>query len=168
LMVRFSYFTDPRGVMITQSVGYTATALGTIAAAGGRPLLVKEIAEACGIPAAYLAKIIHTLARKGIVNTQRGIGGGVTLARDPRTITLLDLCEAMDDPIMERRCFLGTAVCSDERACPAHRFWTAHRDKELAFLRETTVADIAQFETRRRLQAREPMGSRRPRAAPGA
>jgi Rrf2 family protein len=153
--------------MVTQSVGYTATALGTIAAAGGRPLLVKEIAEACGIPAAYLAKIINTLARKGIVHTQRGIGGGVTLARDARSITLLDLCEAMDDPITERRCFLGTAGCSDERACPAHRFWTAHREKELAFLRQTTVADIAVFETRRRLKGREPPGGRRASAAPG-
>lgn len=138
--------------MLSQSVGYTATALGTIAGAGGHPLLVKEIAEACDIPAAYLAKIINALARKGIVATQRGIGGGVTLAKDPRKITLFELCEAMDDPIIQTRCFLGTANCSDARACPAHAFWTEHRARLVEFLHETTVADIAAFETRRRIR----------------
>lgn len=137
--------------MLSQSAGYAATALGTIAAAGGRPLLVKEVAEACGLPAPYLAKIINTLARKGIVTTQRGIGGGVALSREPRELTLLQVCEALDDPITDRRCFLGTAACSDERACPAHSFWTAHREKTLTFLKQTTLADVAAFETRRRL-----------------
>ena len=45
---------------------------------------------------------------------------------------------------------LGTAECSDARACPAHKFWTAHRNKTLDFLRSTYVADIAAFEARRR------------------
>lgn len=137
--------------MLSQSVGYTANALGAIAAAGGKPLLVKEIAQACDIPAPYLAKIINALSRKGIVNTQRGIGGGVTLAREPRAITLYDLCVALDDPITEPRCMLGTAQCSDERACPAHKFWSAERARVVEFLKRTTVADVAAFETRRRL-----------------
>lgn len=136
--------------MLSQSVGYAAMALGTIAAAGPKSLLVKDIAESCDIPAAYLAKLINALARKGIVATQRGIGGGVTLARDPKALTLLELCEAMDDPITQVKCFLGNAQCSDERSCPAHSFWTAHREKAIAFLRETTVADIATFDSQRR------------------
>lgn len=45
---------------------------------------------------------------------------------------------------------LGTAECSDERSCPAHSFWTAHRGKTLEFLRRTCVADVAAFEARRR------------------
>ncbi|MBK8914984.1 MAG: Rrf2 family transcriptional regulator [Phycisphaerales bacterium] len=136
--------------MLSQSVGYAAAALGYVAAAGGKALLVKEMAEACDIPAAYLAKIINALARKQVVLTQRGVGGGVTLARPAEKITLYELCEALDDPIVLRRCMLGTAQCSDDRACPAHEFWTAHRGRQLAFLQETTVADIAAFETRKR------------------
>lgn len=135
--------------MLSQSVGYAATALAAIASDGDRPMLVKDIAERCDIPPAYLAKIINTLARKGIVVTQRGIGGGVSLARDPRRMSLLELCEAMDDPITQVKCFLGNAECSDERSCPAHTFWNAHRERVIAFLRGTTVADIAAFERER-------------------
>ncbi len=136
--------------MLTQAVGYAATALAQVASGGGKPVLVKEIAQASGIPAPYLAKIVQTLARKGIVLTQRGIGGGVTLARDAKTVTLHDVCVALDDPSVQHRCMLGTAECSDDRACPCHRFWSSHRSGYLEFLKGTTVADMALFEARRR------------------
>ncbi len=136
--------------MLSQGVGYAILALGQIAAAGGNPVLVKEIAEAAAIPAPYLAKIIHALGRRGLVVTQRGVGGGVTLARPATDISLHDVCIAMDDPVVRPTCMLGNATCSDERACPAHKFWTAHRNKVYDFLRITSVADIASFEARRR------------------
>jgi Rrf2 family protein len=136
--------------MLSQGVGYAIQALGHIAAAGGKPVLVKEIAEAAGIPGPYLAKIVHSLAKRGVLLTQRGVGGGVTLARPATSISLYDLCEAMDDPVIQLRCMLGTATCSDERACPAHKFWTASRNRVIEFLKTTLVADVAAFETRRR------------------
>ncbi len=136
--------------MLSQGTGYAATALAYVAAAGGRPVLVREIASATELPAPYLAKLIHGLARRGIVLTQRGIGGGVTLARAAQEITLHDLCEALGDPVLQRRCMLGTAECSDERACPAHKFWTAQRVRGQEYLRTMTIADVAAFETRRR------------------
>lgn len=141
--------------MLSQAVGYAATALGFVGAAGGKPVLVKDIAAACDIPGPYLAKIIHTLSRMGLVVTQRGIGGGVTLARPADEITLYDLCQVMGDPIVQKRCMLGTAECSDDRACPAHRFWGPHRAKQIAFLKQMTVSDIATFEARRRRAASE-------------
>lgn len=136
--------------MLSQSAGYAAMALGYIAGAGGKPVLVKQIAEATGMPSSYLSKIIHSLARKGLVITQRGIGGGVTLARAATDISLLDLCVAMDEPAVQARCFLGTAQCTDERACPAHRFWKAQRERATEFMRAQSIADIAAFEQRRR------------------
>lgn len=136
--------------MLSQASGYAVSALGFLATQGGKPLLVKEIAAACGIPAAYLSKIINTLARKHLVRTQRGIGGGVTLTVDPQELKLYTICQALDDPILEQRCMLGTAECSDERACPAHEFWKPHRLRVVEFLKTTSIADIAAFESRRR------------------
>ena len=136
--------------MLSQASGYAATALGFVASAGGRPLLVKEIAKEAEIPAPYLAKIIQALSRKGLVNTQRGIGGGVTLAKDPGEISLYDVCSALDDPITQTRCMLGTAQCSDDRACPAHKFYSAHRNRQIEYLHGMSIAAIAEFESRRR------------------
>lgn len=136
--------------MLSQSVGYAVTALGYIASAGGKPVLVKEIAKAAELPAPYLAKLIHALGKRGIVNTQRGVGGGVTLARAATDISLIELCTALDDPVVVPTCMLGTAECSDEWACPAHKFWTTQRAKVMEFLTNTSVADVAAFEARRR------------------
>jgi Rrf2 family protein len=146
--------------MLGQAAGYATAALGYLATAGGKPMLVKEIAEACAIPGPYLAKIINSLRRVGLVTTQRGVGGGVTLARQAQEISLYTIAELLGDPICHKRCMLGVAECSDERACPAHKFWGEHRETTLAFLRNTTIADIAAFETRRRTKALKPIATR--------
>ena len=132
--------------MLTGAVCYAAKALTHLAKSQDASILVREIAEATDIPGAYLAKIVNTLSRKGFVVTQRGVGGGVGLARDPAGVTLFELCAALDDPIVETRCMLEQTECSDERACPAHSFWVAHRDEEVEFLRRTTIQDMAAFE----------------------
>jgi Rrf2 family protein len=136
--------------MLSQASGYAATALGFIAAMGGKSAQVKVVAESCEIPSAYLAKIINALSHKGLVLTQRGVGGGVSLARPPQDIPLIDICTALDDPITEPRCMFGYAECTEDRACPAHQFCSNHRRHLTEFLQQTTVADIAAFETRRR------------------
>ena len=89
--------------MLSQAVGYAAIALGYVAAGGGKSILVKQIAEDSDIPASYLAKIVNSLARKGIVATQRGIGGGVSLAKPATEVTLFDLCVALDAHCAPRR-----------------------------------------------------------------
>jgi Rrf2 family protein len=150
--------------MLSQGVGYAATAMGFVAAAGGKAVLVRDIAAACDIPAPYLAKIVNGLAKAGLVTTQRGVGGGVTLARDARSISIYDICIALSDPIVEQRCVLGMAECSDERACPAHTFACRQREDQLRFLTTTSISDIAVFEQHRRWQVEH--GQALPRTAP--
>ena len=142
--------------MLTGAVCYAAKAMAHLARSQDVSVLVREIAEATGIPGAYLAKIVNTLSRKGFVTTQRGVGGGVGLARDPAAVSLHELCVALDDPIVEVRCMLEQTECSDERACPAHEFWVAHRDKEVEFLRRTSIQDLANFEADQEQRNRSP------------
>ncbi|MEM0983475.1 MAG: Rrf2 family transcriptional regulator [Planctomycetota bacterium] len=138
---------------LAPATGYAVLGLGYLAAAAGKPALVRDIASACDLPAPYLAKTLNRLGRAGIVKTRRGIHGGVSLARAAAELTLYEVCEALDDPILENRCLLGTDECSERRACPAHAFRTKHREQAMTFLRETTIADVASFETQRRWAA---------------
>ena len=127
--------------MLSQASGYASTALAYIALLPG-PALVKDIAKATDIPAPYLAKIVQVLAKKGFVKTQRGIGGGVSLALRAEEITLFDICDALDDPCTQTKSMMGNAKCSDERACASHEFWKAQRAQCLGFLQQTTIADL--------------------------
>ena len=136
--------------MLSQSVVYAVTALGHLAASAGKSVSVKDIAEACGTPVAFLAKILHSLVRKRLLVSRRGIGGGMALARDAGSISLRDICIALDDPIVQPQCMLGLAECSQNRSCPAHGFCKPNREQLVEFLNKTTVADIAAFQQRRR------------------
>jgi len=122
---------------------YAVQALALLAKADGKPLLVKDIASAAGVPAPYLAKIVQTLAKKGIARTQRGIGGGVALARPASGISLHDIACALDDPCVIDRCLLGVRRCTDERCDLCRRFWRPHQASFTAFLRTTTIDAVA-------------------------
>lgn len=135
--------------MLTPMVGYAATALGYVAVQDGTPVPVREIAAFGSIPEPYLAKILHRLSRIGYVVTQRGVGGGVSLAIDPKRTTLLQLCEVLHDPIVRPQCLLGGGACSDDHACPAHDFQRSIRKRQVDFLAATTLHEIGVFEAKR-------------------
>ena len=141
--------------MLSKSVGYAITALGFVAA-HEKPVLVKDISTTTGIPYAYLAKIIHGLSKKRIVETRKGFGGGVLIPETSRKLSLYDLCVSLDDPIVgEPRCMLGEDKCSDERSCPAHLHYIATRRKTIRFLKSKTIDEIAKFELQRNRLAYE-------------
>ncbi|NOY56876.1 MAG: Rrf2 family transcriptional regulator [Actinobacteria bacterium] len=76
-----------------------------------------EIAEAQGVPTAFLGKIVSTLARAGIVTTRRGVGGGVTLARSPASITVLEVIEAIQGPFTVNYCVGDPCSCDRSDDC---------------------------------------------------
>jgi Rrf2 family protein len=141
--------------MLSQASAYAISALGYVSSHEGQPTLIKEAAEACNAPAAYLAKIVNLLSHEKLVRTQRGAGGGVLLARPADEISLFEVCEALEDDILKPRCMLGNVPCADDRACPAHRVCRTTRSQIVRFLKRTTVADIARFDARWRKRIAE-------------
>jgi Rrf2 family protein len=132
--------------MLSHSAMYAIRALSCVVRAKGAPLLVREIAGTTGISASYLAKLVNTLARKGFVHTQRGVRGGVSLARVPESVTLYDVSVALDEPVTLDQCYLGIPSCSAEFPCAAHAFWKVQRRREIRFLKKTTLAEVASYD----------------------
>jgi Rrf2 family protein len=64
------------------------------------PVASHEIARAQNIPEKFLLKLLKSLAQAGVLRSIRGPGGGYRLARAPGEISLLDILEALDDPIL--------------------------------------------------------------------
>ncbi|MEW6546605.1 MAG: Rrf2 family transcriptional regulator [Bacillota bacterium] len=81
---------------------------------------IKGVAARRGAPAPYLAKIAQALARAGLVVATRGARGGIRLARPPARITLHDVVEAVEGPIVYNRCLLWPGECDPARPCPLH------------------------------------------------
>ncbi len=83
-----------------------------------------QIAEVQHIPPSFLAKIVSQLSVAGLLQTSRGARGGVSLARDPGDITLLDVVEAIDGPIVLNECVACGGVCTFGDDCPMRPVWT--------------------------------------------
>ncbi len=83
----------------------------------------RDIAERQNIPSSFVAKILTRLARQGIVQTQRGLTGGVRLNRPAEAITLLEVIEAIDGPIALNLCVRGPELCPLEENCRVHPIW---------------------------------------------
>jgi Rrf2 family iron-sulfur cluster assembly transcriptional regulator len=101
-----------------------------------------RIAREIGAPQNYLGKLLQILAREGLVESQKGLGGGFRLARDPRSITLLDVVEPLEHVSRWSGCILGRPACSDADPCAIHIRWKAVRDAYLHMLRRTTITEL--------------------------
>ena len=95
--------------MFSRTVEYALRAVIHLAHESPNPRTTAQIAEATRGPKDYLAKVLQGLVKKGIVDTQRGVGGGVSLTRPPEELTILDVVNAVE-PI-ER---IGVATDEDD------------------------------------------------------
>ena len=96
-----------------------------------------KIAEEKDIPLSFLAKIIAQLSVAGLLQTMRGARGGVTLARSPKDVSLLEVIEAIDGPILINECVNDAYDCS-QHGCPMRNIWQETQRDLVNRLRSTT------------------------------
>jgi Rrf2 family protein len=106
--------------MFSQTVEYALRAAVDLASRGGEPATTDEVARRTQVPVAYLAKILQGLAKAGIVRSQRGVGGGVALAKAPEDLTILEVVNAVDPIRRIKTCPLKLSS-HGARLCPLHR-----------------------------------------------
>lgn len=127
--------------MFSQTVEYALRAVVHLAYEAPAARTTAQIAEATRVPRDYLAKILQGLAKKGIVCTQRGVGGGVSLAKEPADLTILDVVNAVEPIERITTCPLGLKA-HGVRLCPLHR----RVDDALALVEsafgKTTLAEV--------------------------
>ena len=107
-------------MLFSQTAEYALRAVVWLADHSDRPCTTGEIAEATRVPAGYLSKVLQGLGRAGLVNAQRGLGGGFTLAVSPDQLTILDVVTAVDPIQRITTCPLGLKS-HGTNLCPLHR-----------------------------------------------
>src|SRR5215218_4106362 len=126
--------------MFSQKVEYALRA-AVYLASEREARTVERMAEATKVPAAYLAKVVQELVRKGLLHSQRGVGGGVSLVKTPAELTILEVVNAVDPIGRITTCPLGLAA-HGARLCPLHaKMDRAMADMEKAF-GSTTLGDL--------------------------
>jgi Rrf2 family nitric oxide-sensitive transcriptional repressor len=127
--------------MISQTVEYALRAVVHLAANVPRSSTTQELAVATQVPAPYLSKVLQGLVREGIVRSQRGAGGGVSLNAEPHELSILDIVNAVE-PIQRIKTCPLDLKSHGVNLCPLHqRLDNAMAEVEGAFA-STTLADL--------------------------
>ena len=92
---------------ITHKTDYALMMLAEMVKRPGEVISVRSVAEKKGIPYSFARSIQHDLVRAGIVGSVRGSRGGMTLSIDPSKVTLLQVVEAIQGPILTSSPFDG-------------------------------------------------------------
>jgi Rrf2 family protein len=125
-------------MQITRQADYAIRAVLYLARLGpNQRAATSTVAQKQHIPPSFLAKIISQLSIAGLLHTSRGARGGVTLARGPNEISLLDVVEAIDGPILLNECVGNPGDCNLSDDCPLHPIWSEAQETLVKRLRET-------------------------------
>lgn len=129
-------------MQITRQADYAVRAVMYLAMLGpDEKASTSQIAEEKDIPLSFLAKIIAQLSVAGLLQTMRGARGGVTLARSPEEINLLEVVEAIDGPILINECVNDSYQCT-QHGCPMRPIWQEAQAELVNRLKNTSFSQV--------------------------
>ena len=127
---------------------------------GRAPIALSAIAEAEGLPLAYLEHLAARLRRAELVESRRGAHGGYSLARPAEEITMAEVVRALEGEIAPIECITadpdGSLVCArevDHEPCPTKLMWTRVQGSIVRTLDDMSLAELASPPTRRKKEA---------------
>jgi Rrf2 family protein len=106
----------------------------------------KDVADAYGIPAQLLAKILQRLTKTGLLKSHAGMNGGYALARDPRQISAFEVIHAIDGPLFLTSCTKGAKSCDLTPNCTIKEPLARVNETIIGVLKSISIHDLAEQE----------------------
>jgi Rrf2 family protein len=107
----------------------------------GQVTSVARMAEVLDVSRDHLGKVMQRLTRAGMVTSRRGPKGGFALSRKPKEVTLLQIVETIDGPMIAPGCLLGKAVC-ESGSCTLNSLAAKIHKQVVKVLGKTRLSDL--------------------------
>jgi Rrf2 family protein len=131
-------------MQITRQADYAVRAVLYLAQHGQTARLTTAIiGREQHIPLTFLTKIVSQLSAAGIIRATRGSHGGVELGLPPADISLLDIVEIIDGPVILNDCVLDRSLCPLGENCAVRTVWCNAQAELVDRLMRTTFAALA-------------------------
>ena len=128
--------------IIKRHTDYALRALVHLALLPNQVVTAGEIAESQDVPVEFLQKILQRFVKSGIVKSHRGAQGGFSLAKEAADITVLDVVEVMQGPVVMNRCLVGKDGCPRAPKCPLKKGWINMEEQLAAYMGSITLQDL--------------------------
>lgn len=128
-------------VKISEAVSLAMHGMVFLAAMEEEIHSVGEVAEKLHVSKAHLQKVFQQLARVGLLRSNRGPGGGYSLAKQSDEITLLDIYQAIEGPLEVKKCLFDEPICKGDR-CIYGDLLSATQKRYQAYLEEMRLSEL--------------------------
>ncbi len=128
--------------LINKDTDYAITALCYLAERQNEVPSVSALSGELEISYSFLRKIFHILQTQDIVHSQKGKGGGFSLARGAGKIRIIDIMEIFQGPITIGNCAIGKKVCRQLDDCVLRGKLQTIRENMVSELRELTIESL--------------------------
>ncbi len=116
------------------------------------PVTLAGISQRQKISLSYLEQLFGKLRRHDLVESTRGPGGGYSLARPAREISVSNIIFAVDEPLDATQCG-GKQDCQDEGPCMTHELWATLNKRMIEYLDSVSLQDLVEQQRGRDHQA---------------
>jgi Rrf2 family protein len=128
---------------LTKKADYGLMAMKHLAERGrGGACSAKDVADSYGIPQEALAKILQRLVKAGLLQSQHGINGGYTLARDAKTISAFEVIQAIEGPLFITSCVTIRGECDQSDRCTVREPLRKVSNSIEEVLKRITIAEM--------------------------
>lgn len=103
--------------------------------------MIDEISAAKHIPKGFLAKILQSLAKVGLIRSRQGARGGFALARKPDQISILEVIEIIEGKIAFQKC-LEEPGCEKSETCTLSAVFEAAQNQVVQVFSQMTLQDL--------------------------
>ena len=131
-MLRLSKLTDYGIVLLAELARDEAAA----------PRGARELAETVDLPVPVVSKVLKMLARRSVLESQRGSKGGYSLSHRPSDLSVADIIGALEGPVALTECNLAPALCQHEDNCSVRGPWQVINHVVRQALSQMTLADL--------------------------
>ncbi len=127
---------------ITRKTDYALRMLSMLATDEAELLSVRTAAELGDVPYSFARSIQHRLAQAGIIESLRGVHGGMRLKLDPKQVSLCEIVEAVQGPIVVNECAGPDGFCPRSGSCCYHPIWIGTQELVKSYLNSVTLYDV--------------------------
>jgi Rrf2 family protein len=129
---------------LTKRGDYAVRAMLALTRGNGNGLLsARRISDAMDIPVRFLPQVLADLQRAGLVEASPGRSGGYRLARDPASVSLLEVIEAVEGDSRRQTCVLHGGPCGRDGFCDVHHVFFAGQEALLGTFAGSSLSDLA-------------------------
>ncbi len=119
-------------------------------------LNASTLAQETGVPLPTTQKLVSRLSAAGLIESTRGIGGGIRLARPPASISLADIVEAVEGPLAITTCTIdGNHDCALEDSCTVKPHWGVINQTIRKALNDVSLASLAEAPAAQKIKSME-------------